>query len=67
MNFRTKIVDECMGMREFLLNWNFGRRIRLKENGIEKPLADILFPLMSDEDLWDAFNKLKTISSQPIG
>lgn len=54
-------------MREFLLNWNFGQRIKVKVNGEEKPLKDVLFPLLSDDDLWVAFNKLKMISSQPIG
>lgn len=67
MNFRTKIVDECINMRHYLLNWNFGQTIEIKVNGEVKKLPDILFPLLNDEDLWEAFNQLKLQSSQPMG
>lgn len=67
MEFRTKIIDSCIDMRSYLLNWSFGKRIKIKVNNEEKMLSNILFPLLNDEDLWEAFNLLITISSQPRG
>lgn len=65
-NLRTKMIDDCMEMKIYLSNWGFYKRLKLQVNDKETPLSEILFPLLSDEDLYNVYAKMKRISSQPM-
>lgn len=66
MNFRTKIIDDCFDMKNYLKHWGIYHRLKIKHGTKEILLKDILFSELNDEDLYEAWNTMKIISSQPM-
>lgn len=65
-SIRTKMIDDCIDIKNYLRNWGLFYRLKFPVNRKEMLLKDILFPLLNDEDLYNVHYELLKVSSQPM-